>query len=373
MYREEGSMLMVSRGGVKLKWLRVTYKIITPMFLRGARSERTEQKNQPINQSLQENAELRLPSIKGVLRSWYRVFMPEYYKSANNARNLTYEEDLFGGTRSGAGQSRFIMRITKNNLKIKQHTKDSKELKKVKYLSFFLENDFYFEPEQTFSFELIMRPYKKEGGENEELKYWKQIIPCLWLLGQAGSLGARGNRGFGVVSLKNWETNSNKIREYMNQLSPLQNIGMVEDWLEQFGAGIKKISDWFPGSPLLEWATIYTPPESFTHWNEALENGADLIKDFRKNHKDTRIALGLPINAEDKFTPERMPSPVNLKVIKLDKQYFPVFFIESKPFPSVVRIKRGNKDEISFSVEEGIKDFKSFLLGKRYREVKWDE
>lgn len=343
------------------------------MFLKGARSERNGQNNQPINQSLQENAELRLPSIKGVLRLWYRVFMPEYYKPINDDINVTYEEDLFGGTRSGTGQSRFIMRITKNNLKTKQHTKDCNEFKKTKYLSFFLENDYYLEPEQTFSFELIMRPLKKEDKENEDLRYWKQVIPCLWLLGQVGSLGARGNRGFGGVSLKNWETNSDKVREYMNQLSPLQNIGTVEDWLEQFGAGIKKISDWFPGSPLLDWATIYTPPASFMHWNEALESGADLIKDFRKNHKDTRIVLGLPINIEDEFMPERMPSPVKLKIIKLDKQYFPVFFIESEPFPSVVRIKRGNKDEFSFSIEEGIKDFKGFLLGKRYKEVKWNE
>ncbi|WP_416332427.1 RAMP superfamily CRISPR-associated protein [Laceyella tengchongensis] len=54
-------------------------------------------------------AELRLPSVKGALRYWYRAINPHFQKVPEGGK-ATWEEILFGGTGGGAGQSAFFMR-----------------------------------------------------------------------------------------------------------------------------------------------------------------------------------------------------------------------------------------------------------------------
>jgi CRISPR-associated protein Cmr1 len=75
----------------------VTYKVTTPLFCGGARPS---------------TAELRLPSIKGVLRWWWRAlawsrFVGDISKIANA------EDELFGSARGGQGK--VIMRLIPSN------------------------------------------------------------------------------------------------------------------------------------------------------------------------------------------------------------------------------------------------------------------
>ncbi|MBO2534024.1 MAG: type III-B CRISPR module RAMP protein Cmr1 [Thermoactinomycetaceae bacterium] len=67
--------------GWKSEMLRVEFQIITPLVLSGAD---------------QGGAELRLPSVKGMLRYWYRALDPEY-----NQKNKDWKERERGRTYMG--------------------------------------------------------------------------------------------------------------------------------------------------------------------------------------------------------------------------------------------------------------------------------
>src|SRR5690606_38364080 len=64
------------------------FRIETPLFLSGFHTQ---------------NVELRVPSIKGVLRYWYRAIQPD----------LTWDKSIFGSTKS---QSQIQLHISKQRL-----------------------------------------------------------------------------------------------------------------------------------------------------------------------------------------------------------------------------------------------------------------
>ncbi|KPC75559.1 hypothetical protein ADL26_07310 [Thermoactinomyces vulgaris] len=341
-----------------MKRIKVTYEIVTPMFLGGA------------NQKL---AELRLPSIKGALRSWYRVFMPAFNHSVGDEKGVTHEEALFGGARSGAGQSRFLMRMTGKKPVTENYRHEVFDSDKLKYFTFFLKDRSNIPPGQTFSLEVILRTAKDE----DESKYWKAIVSCLWLLGHAGGMGARKNRGFGALALREWETNSQAL-EYMNDLPIAYQATTIEEWIEQFGLGIKVISQWFPGSKLLDRATIYYYAERvFPDWKSALATGAELIKTFRKNNQEDRMAFGMPLKLP-KVTYklkdyDRMASPILLSVVLLRNRYVPIFFLCSADFPPVVEEEGDVERDYPISIPKVISHFGQFLSMKEFKEAKWGE
>lgn len=80
------------------KTIEAEYRIVTPLFGAGADSN---------------NAELRLPSFKGVLRFWWRALA--WQRCVGELGRIKAEEDaLFGST--GTGQSRVIMRLVPSRL-----------------------------------------------------------------------------------------------------------------------------------------------------------------------------------------------------------------------------------------------------------------
>lgn len=100
--------------GWKSEMLRVEFQIITPLVLSGAD---------------QGGAELRLPSVKGMLRYWYRALDPEYNKKikigkSGKEEGPTWESHLFGGTGSGEGQSRFLMRLHSKKMVVRGWKKE---------------------------------------------------------------------------------------------------------------------------------------------------------------------------------------------------------------------------------------------------------
>lgn len=289
-----------------LKRIKVTYEIVTPMKMWGAK---------------RGFAELRLPSIKGALRSWYRVFMPAFNQPVGDSK-VTHEEALFGGARSGAGQSRFLMRMTGK----KPDAKNKPD----------------FTPGQTFSFEVILRTAKDE----DETRYWKVIASCLWLLGHAGRLGARKNRGYGVLALREWETNSQAL-EYMNDLPIAYQTTTIEEWRAQFGQGMKVITQWFPGSKLLNWATVYYYDASrLSDWKSALAKGEEHISKYCKKMGYTRLT-----------------SPIMLSVVLLQDRYVPIFYLRSVDFPMV---KEKEKNELDHYIQY-------FRCMQEFKEAKWIE
>ena len=188
------------------KMLRVDFQIVTPLVLSGADQRR---------------AELRLPSVKGMLRYWYRAVDPEYNqkrKLDDEEKGSTWENSLFGGTGAGEGQSCFLMRLHSKNPAVRGWKKRID----LSYLAFSLEGKRgrivqeprgYLEPNNTFSLSFCMRPSIEAVDQ-----YWRRLIAAIWLLGHVGGLGYRSRRGFGSVALKSWRVDN-----------PLQKGGTTEE------------------------------------------------------------------------------------------------------------------------------------------------
>lgn len=75
------------------------YRVVTPLFCGGADPTATA-----------AEAELRLPSFKGVLRYWWRALAWSHYQ-ANLAEIAAAENDLFGSGGGDARRSRVVMRF----------------------------------------------------------------------------------------------------------------------------------------------------------------------------------------------------------------------------------------------------------------------
>lgn len=74
----------------------VKYRVVTPIFCGGSNPK--------------ETAELRLPSLKGVLRYWWRALAWSEFGGDVN-RVHSEEAKLFGGSSKDTGQSRAVMRL----------------------------------------------------------------------------------------------------------------------------------------------------------------------------------------------------------------------------------------------------------------------
>jgi len=156
--------------------VKVKLKTVTPLFLGGAEPE-----SQP---------ELRTPSIKGVLRFWYRAMEPDYRSK---------EPTIFGSVKPEPSQAQFFLRIgQKNNIRPEQWcmSKD-RELSYLAYGPVLRES---------------ARPYIGPNGEFELIFTFKDSLPrddrrsvlkALWCLTIFGGLGARSRRGFGSIQLVN--------------------------------------------------------------------------------------------------------------------------------------------------------------------------
>ena len=80
-----------------MEMIEATYRVTTPMFLGGA----------------EQQAELRLPSFKGVLRFWWRASVwPRIAAQGGSVKTLHDQEaDLFGSSHEKVGQSKISLRL----------------------------------------------------------------------------------------------------------------------------------------------------------------------------------------------------------------------------------------------------------------------
>ncbi len=164
--------------------IKATYRVNTPLFMSGSDIEK---------------AELRAPSIKGVLRFWFRATA-----CSNDFTEVKKAEQcLFGST--DTGQGKFLIRVNSNNLKTCKRGEHWKQAGSA-YLGYgvinwdgkarkVLTTSSYISPGTVFTVELIFRP----SASLEDLESIKRSLIALGLF---GGLGARSRRGFGSVSLE---------------------------------------------------------------------------------------------------------------------------------------------------------------------------
>lgn len=181
-----------------MKTVEATFRIVTPMFMGGATPE--------------NSAELRPPSIKGLLRFWWRVF--ESPLAPGGLREVADKENrVFGGSEKGQGQSIFSIKIgdrknikygNKGNPKWNNNpiaylgygpiTRDKQKRKAITTRCFIESGEFtvvlQFKPLSPAS------PHELYRARENDISMVKKAF---WAMSMFGGLGARSRKGFGSI------------------------------------------------------------------------------------------------------------------------------------------------------------------------------
>jgi CRISPR-associated protein Cmr1 len=190
----------------RVERIEATYRVVTPMFLSGAD---------------QAKAELRLPSIKGALRFWWRALA--WGRLGGDLRAIRDEEDrLFGSTRTG--QAGVLMRLEVGDLDVVPKGDVLRDNGRVvgegaRYLGYGVMEAFASSKKGTqagqltrpciqapfsFTLHLAFKP-KLEDALKESMT---DTLRCLGLV---GGVGSKARKGYGSLTLEALERNGETI------------------------------------------------------------------------------------------------------------------------------------------------------------------
>lgn len=195
--------------------IRAVYQVVTPLFMGGAN---------PVN-----NAELRPPSFKGVMRFWYRAVTLPKYKDWSEVKKK--EQELFG---SMDRQAKFLLKLQPDGKVQTFGPEHNMPGNGKSYLGYGL-----IKPERNqktvrafiqqnlrFSVTLTFRKTIDEPDCNDLKK-------ALQALGLFGGLGARSRRGFGSVCLESLEQGGEEIWSAPQNAAELRE--KIESFLNELG------------------------------------------------------------------------------------------------------------------------------------------
>ncbi len=192
--------------------IEATYRIVTPAFVGGADNKHT--------------AELRLPSIKGALRFWWRTLA--WSRIGNDVAKLWQEEaELFGSSDQSIGQSKVMLRLKDVNIaRLPRDSQVARMNSGLAYLGYGLGM-----PAVGPRAGIPDRPALVGGGtftlcirltKSLNINQKNQILESVALLGHMGGLGSRSRRGWGSLSLTALKLEGRD-----------QNPGDLLDWIPQ--------------------------------------------------------------------------------------------------------------------------------------------
>ena len=288
------------------------FKVLTPLYLGGA----------------DMMADLRAPGFKGPLRQWYRAVDPNFSEIRNNKgfAEITREEHFFGGSREGAGQSPFLMRVDSEPFKeykwipadVNKHNKGKgpETVNGLAYLGYpfglnktksdVSEKRTAISPGHTFRIRCVIPP----KNNNQELR---QVLAASWWgLGHLGGAGSRSRRGFGSLALTRWETTPDSWPE-LDSLPLLANASSVDEWQQGLGIALNTMRSWFKklenkvgdqshhphlgkNSRIMLLHEAFPPIE----WEKGMAHMGERMQQFRKNYNDDKKAIKSHMMALDK-------------------------------------------------------------------------
>jgi len=273
-------------------------EVISPLIMKGA-----------------EKYELRAPSLKGVMRFWFRAMMGCLVSDTKALYEI--ESSIFGGQDK---KSDVTIKIENQNLTI---VKDLQFYKKYPYLLFaYREKQKELENCIKENSSFTVSVYTKDKVQQDIVKAAFELISLF------GGFGERTRRGFGSVMLKGFT------------------IDDENDFVEKFGSIYKKLNEYLKNHPELKSTRENYDKRDFSTFCGGKfcfikENNGNLLdsnnfvlglieekwKTFRtqRQHVAEKIYLGLPISSRHHpyaHSGERRASPILFKVLKLqDKNY----------------------------------------------------
>ena len=240
----------------------ITFKceVITPMFLGGADGR---------------TPELRLPSIKGLMRFWWRAMNGHLSLKALKER----EAEIFGASDEKIGRSKFSMRVKPHKLNSSKDKLPSHPV--LEYLAYgtheykrgqgtiFIRD--YIKPNQKFSVIITIPEHLKD-----------EIIKILLRLSTFGGLGSRSRNGFGSFKILSINGNSNSF-----YVKAGKEKDSSSSELPKYSAFSKNMRLW-------------KSKQSYDSWDKALAELGKAYKYAReriesKHHYEKRQYIGAPI------------------------------------------------------------------------------
>lgn len=331
-----------------LRTIIVETEVITPMFLSGADGT---------------SAELRAPSIKGLLRFWWRATQAEGEKEDLKTR----EGEIFGNTGQGA---KFSIKLEHDSLKpvkteLPSHkipvlgkTYKADILKYLAYGTYDSKGSFNKEriPEGT-KMRLYMNVFKNDC-ENE-------ILLSLYLLDLFGGLGSRSRNGFGGIGILNRSETFKTLKSRLSLENPYTK------------ANLEKLMINSPAQSYPSFATgtkVFRSKTRFPTWDKALAEVGKIYRNARldlesKHVFDKRQYLGAPI-VEKKITRsflERHGKPYFLKLAKEEQEYRAyILYLPSRYCDGLDEDREGHKvdhSQVNIKFKSVCDEFNA-LLGK---------
>lgn len=328
-----------------IKILKLQCEFITPTFIFGAN---------------QKCIELRVPSIKGSIRYWWRAS----YGNTPIEDLFETEASIFGGVGESVGKSKVQIKI-KDNLQSNSIYPSllENEIKKTGYN--------YDPPGIGYNFYSVVmdstnqkpkpciKPNTRFGMDLifKENRYADEFLRGLLMLQYFGGIGSRNRRGagslrvnvedgekYGLLNLDLFDTSNINTREQlMNRIIEIGQL-MCEPIVNSYS--------------ILKGSRIFIF-EHTNDWKSALESIASLFKTFRNNnknkvtstpnfgfpilHRKTKVKMGA-CKDNNKDTLERRSSPIIFKILKCGgNYYFPlIIYLNGELIPEEYKITNLN-------------------------------
>lgn len=339
---------------------------VTPLFIGGA------------DQYDIKNEGLRVPSLRGAMRWWYRALLgsrindiKEIYKN---------ESEMFGSTDK---KSTIIVRVSPST-GLKEGSYQKQWNYNIDYLFFSFRKTKsnparpYYDEKSKFTIELLSR----DKDSLEKASY------LLWLLAHLGSIGSRSRRGAGSLNILS-------VNDEFSKPSNVEFFNKANSWKEycQFmSKNLKNISDHFlkgftdTGTDQFailnsRTAEIYIKRSDYTKWLDALNDASMWLKEQRMNLKnrnpsnDLRPFLGLPMKkikaCSDSNKVERRSSPIWIAVARSEsgKCFLRMCIFKSQFLPNFSG--RFTDDRRTFQVNASYEQVLSKVL--RSLEQEWEK
>lgn len=349
--------------------INVKFNIVTPLFLYGSDNKIPE---------------IRLSSIKGLIRYWWRAGNAHL-----NLKQLKSKENMIFGGKSDnlekSKKSNVKMRLLEKNINIKKFDDKNKSagLKYLLYPFFFGTEKSYIEANGYFVVQFIFR----------DPNYIEDVIESLLFLQFFGGIGSRSRRGAGNVMLE-FSEEENFDFKYEN-LFNTNEISTKENLIDRY----KGISNLICDKTEKEYTTVIKGSEIFVfdyknNWKEALQFIGKEFKVFRDKNKGriyeaanfglpimhtnkTKIIAGKRKKNDDIEEIGRRSSPFIFKVVKCNDKFFPVIIhLNGRFLPDDYKIMKATtkKQHFKENSEERnnniIEKFKNYLKEKKLKNIK---
>ncbi|MGI6087292.1 MAG: type III-B CRISPR module RAMP protein Cmr1 [Kiritimatiellia bacterium] len=288
-----------------MNWQTYKIEIVTPCFCAGAK---------------QLQAEIRVPSIRGQLRWWFRAL----------GGTREEEQAIFGGVHGKAASSAVVLRVENpptSTVAMNLNTLPIKD----DYLYWPLRPGKHSDqkrgvllPDTTFQFSLAWRRL----NDDEKLKNILDVVVQLWIL--LGAIGTRSRRAAGSLwpvenAPQNIEELKAKIIGLMKTIpNPSMQVFVLKEDFGNLDGALRYTGNWLKQWRAGSTRSVSSPKRWGKNDHDAGLKESDIVY---------RPALGLPLmqrytgaklTAETLFNDgDRWASPLHLKIIRLANRYCP--------------------------------------------------